>query len=93
MWRRIDLLITDVSEELAASIIEVTTIDELGTLAVTSNVIPSPPILVTLMMGAIVPPKHRFLQELHDVTSQETAFFSHCRENLKSYITLTGWTL
>jgi hypothetical protein len=37
MWRRIGLLRTDVSEERFASIIKVTRIGELGTLAVTSN--------------------------------------------------------
>jgi hypothetical protein len=38
MLRRVALVITDVSEELSASIIRVTKIDELGTtLAVTSN--------------------------------------------------------
>jgi hypothetical protein len=35
--RRVALVRTDVSEELSASIIEVTRIGELGTLAVTSN--------------------------------------------------------
>jgi hypothetical protein len=37
MLRRVTLVRTDVSEELRASIIRVTRIDELGTLAVTSN--------------------------------------------------------
>jgi hypothetical protein len=38
MLRRVDLVITDVSEELSASFIRVTRIDDLGTtLAVTSN--------------------------------------------------------
>jgi uncharacterized repeat protein (TIGR01451 family) len=31
--------------------------------------------LFTLMMGRHVPPKRRFLQEPHGVTSQKTAFF------------------
>jgi hypothetical protein len=55
---------TDVSEELSASIISVPNIGELGrTLAVTSNrrtmrkntanVVPSSPILITLMMDAV----------------------------------------
>jgi hypothetical protein len=48
MLRRLALVRTDVSEELSASIIRVTRIDELGkTLAVTSNR------LVTLMMEAL----------------------------------------
>jgi hypothetical protein len=37
MLRRVALVRTDVSEELSASIIGVTRIGELGTLAVTSN--------------------------------------------------------
>jgi hypothetical protein len=37
MLRRVALVRTDVSEELSVSIIRVTRIDELGTLAVTSN--------------------------------------------------------
>jgi hypothetical protein len=37
MLRRVDLVRTDVSEELSASFIRVTRIGELGTLAVTSN--------------------------------------------------------
>jgi hypothetical protein len=37
MLRRVALVRTDVSEELTASIIRVTRIGELGTLAVTSN--------------------------------------------------------
>jgi hypothetical protein len=37
MFRHVTLVITDVSEELSASIIRVTKIGELGTLAVTSN--------------------------------------------------------
>jgi hypothetical protein len=37
MLRRVDLVRTDVSEELSASVIKVTRISELGTLAVTSN--------------------------------------------------------
>jgi hypothetical protein len=63
MLRRVALVRTDISEELSASIIRVTTIGELGTtlgvtsnrhrLLVTPNVVPTSPILVTLMMGAI----------------------------------------
>jgi hypothetical protein len=56
MLRRVALVTTDVSEELNPSFIRVTRIGELGTtLAATSNrrtlrcVVPSSPILVTLM--------------------------------------------
>jgi hypothetical protein len=61
MLRRVALVRTDVSEDFSASIISATRIGELGTLAVTSvhrllvtaNVVPSSPILVTLMMEAV----------------------------------------
>jgi hypothetical protein len=43
-------------------------------LLVTVNV-PCSPILVTLMMEALSPPKRRQLQEPHGVTSQKMAFF------------------
>jgi hypothetical protein len=44
-------------------------------LLVTANVVPSSPILVTMKMEELGPPKRRFLQTLHRVTSQKTAFF------------------
>jgi hypothetical protein len=44
-------------------------------LLVTAKVVPSSLILVTLMRRRYVPPKRRFLQEPHSVTSQKTAFF------------------
>jgi hypothetical protein len=72
------LVRTDVSGELSASFIRVTRIDELGTtLAVTSNrrtlvtvsVVPSSPILVTLMKEALSS------SETSVLTSQKTPFF------------------
>jgi hypothetical protein len=33
------------------------------------------PILDTLIMEVLIPPKRRLLQEQHDVSSQKTAFF------------------
>jgi hypothetical protein len=62
MLRRVALVRIDVSEEISASFIRVTRIGELGTtLAATSNrrtlrrllVVPSSPILVTLMKVAL----------------------------------------
>jgi hypothetical protein len=70
MLHYVALVRTDVSEELSVSLIRVTRIGELGTLAVTSNhctlyffaacqllvkanVVPSSPILVTLMKEAL----------------------------------------
>jgi hypothetical protein len=52
MLRRVALVRTDVLEELGASFIRVTRIDELRTMLVTANV-PSSPILVILMMKAL----------------------------------------
>jgi hypothetical protein len=56
MLRRVALVRTDVSEELSASFIRVTRIGELettGRLLVTASVVPSSPILVTLMKEAL----------------------------------------
>jgi hypothetical protein len=93
MLRSVALVRTDVSEELRASFIRMTTICELGTtLGVTSNrrtlflrsvrrllvtpsVVPSSPILVTLMMKTLSSSESQFLQEPHCVTSQKTPFF------------------
>jgi hypothetical protein len=51
MLRHVDLVRTDVSEDLSASFIRVTS--NRGRLLVTANVVPSSPILVTLMMEAL----------------------------------------
>jgi hypothetical protein len=63
MLRCVALVRTDVSEELSAFFIKVTRISELGTtlavisnlgrLLVTASVVPSPPILVTLLKEAL----------------------------------------
>jgi hypothetical protein len=60
MLRRVLLVRTGVSEELSASVIRVTRIGELGTtlavtskLLVTANVVPSSPVLVTLIVEAL----------------------------------------
>jgi hypothetical protein len=61
MLHCVALVRTDVSEELSASIVRVTRIGELGTSAVTNNrrtlamtnIVPSSPSLVTLMMEAL----------------------------------------
>jgi hypothetical protein len=80
LLRRMALVRTDVSEEPGASFIRVTKIGELGTTqAATSN-----RQLVLFLVHRFlsswwrrrqVPPKHRFLQEPHDVRSQKAAFF------------------
>jgi hypothetical protein len=80
MLRRVALVRKDVSEELSSSFIRVTIIGELGTtlacqFLVTANVVPSSPILVTLMIEALIFSEMSVLQEPHDVTSQKTPFF------------------
>jgi hypothetical protein len=53
MLRRVVLVRIDVSEEFSISFIRVTRIGELGTMLVTASVVPSSPILVTLMKEAL----------------------------------------
>jgi hypothetical protein len=69
------LVRTDDSEELSASFIRVTRIGELVTLAVTSNL--RKLLRITLMKEALIPPKRRFLQEAHGVTSKKIQFFKN----------------
>jgi hypothetical protein len=90
MLRRVALVRTDVSEELSASFIRVTRISELETtLAVISS-----PILVTLMKEALSYSETSVLTRATGRNIPEDGIIhSHRRENLKSYIALTGWTL
>jgi hypothetical protein len=96
MVRRVGLARNDVSEERIPSIIRVTRIGELGTLAVTSNrrtlrmntnVVPSSPIHVAMMMEAIPFSKTSVLTRatLRHITEDGILDSQH-RENLKSYI-------
>jgi hypothetical protein len=96
MLRRVDLVRTDVSEELSASFIRVTRIGELGTtLPVTSNrrtlrrnnkFLRSSPILVTLMNEALSSTETSVLiRATRRNISEDTILHSRRRENLKSY--------
>jgi hypothetical protein len=63
-------------------------------LLVTANVVPSSPILVTLMMEALRSSEMSVLTKVAwRNISEDGILHSHRRENLKYYIALTGWTL
>jgi hypothetical protein len=61
---------------------------------VTANVVPSPPILVTLTMESIRSYKSSVLKRTTRCNIPEDFNLHSTRhENLKSYIVLTGWAL
>jgi hypothetical protein len=63
-------------------------------LLVTASVVPSSQILVILMKEALSSSETSVLtRATRRNIPEEAIFHSHRRENLKSYITLTGWTL
>jgi hypothetical protein len=63
-------------------------------LLVTANAVPSSPILVTLMIGALRSSKTSVLTRTTQRHIPEDGILhSHRRENLKCYIALTGWAL
>jgi hypothetical protein len=62
-------------------------------LLVTASVVPSSLILVTLMKEVLGSSETSVLTRttLRNIT-EDAILHSHRRQNLKSYITLTGWT-
>jgi hypothetical protein len=88
MLRLVALVRTDISAKLSASFIRVTRIGELA------SVVPSSPILVTLMKEALSSSEPSVVTRVtRRNIPEDTILHSHRRENLKSYIALTGWTL
>jgi hypothetical protein len=90
-----------VSEELSVSIIFHTSflshfefLSSVCRFLVRANVVPSSPILVTLMMEALSSSETSFLTRTTRRSIPEDAILhSHRRVNLKYYITFTSWTL
>jgi hypothetical protein len=68
--------------------------DNVRRLLVTASVVPSSPTLVILMKEALSSCETSVLTRATRRNIPENPILhSHCRENLKSYIALTGWTL
>jgi hypothetical protein len=96
MLRRVVLVTTDVSEEIRASIIRKNSVflRSIRRLLVTADVVPSSPFLFTLIMVAISSSETSVLtRATQRIIPEDTILYSLCRENLKSYIALTGCTL
>jgi hypothetical protein len=87
MLRRVALVRTDVAEVLSASFIGV------RLLLVTASVVPSSQIFINLMEALSSSETSVITRATRRNIPEDDIFHSHCRENLKSHIALTGWTL
>jgi hypothetical protein len=88
MLRRVAFVRTDVSEELSPSF------NRVRRLLDTASVVSSSPILVTLIKEPLSSSEKSVLtRATRRNIPKDTILHSHSRENLKSYLELTGWEL